>query len=116
MKADRERRKYRLWGLLGIIAGIAWLFYAYSWFSLGIADQSFADRWGMFWGKMLGNLEGIGVAGIGYLVLTGSIYLWMLTFVRNPDSYRSIAILLATSSSISTIIVSLVTVSFLVRW
>lgn len=116
MKADRERRKYRLLSLLSTIAGIVWLFYAYSWFSLGIPEQSFAPRWEAFWSKMQGNSEGIRVVGIGYLVLTGSIYLGMLTFVRNPDSYRSIAILLAASSGVSTGIISLVAIPFLLRW
>ncbi len=115
MNADRERRKYRWLGLLGVGCGVGWLFYSFSWFTLGVRGGDFATRWGEFWGRMLGTAEGISVVGIGYLILTGFVYIGLLTFTRNPDSYRVIALFLAISSGVSTVVVPLVAIPLLLR-
>jgi hypothetical protein len=112
---DRERRKYRLWSVVGVLGGVGWLCYAYPWLTLGIPDGPFATRWGMFWGKMLNIPEAIGVVGLGWLVLFGSIYIGLLTCVRNRDSYRTIALLMAIASGITTTIAPLLAVPFLIR-
>jgi hypothetical protein len=36
MNVNRERRKYRWLSLLGVGCGVGWLFYSFSWFTLGL--------------------------------------------------------------------------------
>lgn len=103
----------RLYSWIGIVAGVLWLLYAYAWFALGLPDGPPALRWEKFWEKMWGSSSGVFVLLTGYLILTCSCYFRLLLSARNPDSYRTIALLMAVASGVSATLIPLLALPIL---
>lgn len=98
----RERFWWRWLARLGIAGGLFVVHFFFSHFNLGRRTEGVAERWGEFWTWAFTGRDGPTAMIAGYLILTVSFYLRLLTDARNPNSTRTISLLLLVSSGIST--------------
>lgn len=86
---------------IGIGCGIWIVWFFYSHFNLGRRPDGAAERWGEFWTWAFLGRDGPAAMIVGFIVLNVSIFLRLLTWTRDPDSVRTIPLLLLISSGLS---------------
>jgi hypothetical protein len=101
-EVDLKKRSGRRWAAWTAVAGgILFTWYWYTWRTLGLPRDP-AERWTAFWASVFGNTEGPLCLLLSYVLLMAPVYLLLLSSVRDPNSYRTVALLLVIASGVST--------------